>query len=88
VSILHKAYTEALSQVKSRLSTTNCGHCFRLTLEAFGRVDASENDISIEYTLSINHGDVSVTGDSVDSCLEEAMRRMGWKERHKPLRLA
>ena len=81
------ALKREIKRVREMLKECDDIPTFKLSFEAKGRVN--DGEIKLQYTVCPNeYGADTVTGDDLNACIEEMLRRHGWTKRHSPKALA
>ena len=84
---LHTDFVAAIAIVRRAFGRADLGH-FYVSISASGRTETGCDSVKIEYKVGeSNYGSECVTGDSIDACLSEWLRRKGWSDAHAPLAL-
>lgn len=86
MTTLHTVYTNAIEEIRQRLGEADISY-FHFEIRAKGRTQTDRCEVEIIYCLSGEWGDSSVEGDTLENVITEFLRRKGWKDAHKPLRL-
>jgi hypothetical protein len=82
---IHAAFITATHEVRHRLGAADIGR-FSFSISADGRCLTDLSEVKIEYRISAGY-DCSVTGNDLDRCITEVLRRWGWNETNAPLSL-
>jgi hypothetical protein len=80
---LHDVFIAATRHVRTRFGNADVGG-FYLSIEAQGRTLTDEAEIKIEYRLGTGRYDDKVTGNDLERCIVEMLRRHGWDETNAP----
>lgn len=84
---LHAEFAAAVALVRATLGANDVGH-FNVAITASGRTETGCDNVKIEYRVGEgSYSYESVTGDSIQACLDEYLRRNGWNQAHAPLAL-
>lgn len=62
------------------------GNAFEFIIKASGRI--IDGEVKVEYILSKEYGNHSVTGHNVDAVSDEFLRRIGWAAVNAPLQIS
>ena len=85
---LHQAFVTDASKVREALGDMDKSSFF-VRVEISGRTLSDADECKITYQVGSNSwGSDNVSGDSIETCLKELMRRLGWSREHAPLALA
>lgn len=83
---LHHAVIADATKVREALAEANVKE-FNLTIKVSGRTLSDADECKIEYIVGSGWSH-EVKGDSVENCLTELLRRLGWHAQHQPTALA
>lgn len=83
---LHAAITEDANKVRNALGEMDVSS-FEVRVVVSGRCLSDADECKITYTVEAGYSN-SVKGDSIEACLDELKRRLGWHKKHEPLALA
>lgn len=70
--------------IRSELSKVESISRFSFEIEIEGRIDS---DLKIGYRLGIDY-ESGITGNNIAAVVDEALRRRGWNQEHKPLMIS
>lgn len=83
---LHNAFIADAMVVRSALGEMNISS-FTVDVRISGRTLSDADECLVTYEVSAGY-DHSVKGDSIEACLNELRRRLGWHKVHMPKALA
>lgn len=84
---LHNAFIADATMVRETLAELDVAS-FNVSITIEGRTLSDADQCKITYEVGNGHwGSACVKGDSIESCLHELMRRLGWNQEHAPLAL-
>lgn len=76
------ALKREVKRIRRQLALDETMSSFMIRIDASGRVDSGEVDIS--FGVGDSSYGATVNGDGLDTVVEELMRRRGWTARHAP----
>lgn len=79
----HGAIVRMVDRVRRKLAIADQSY-MSLRIEVSGQVDKKP---TMSYNLQISSYGETVTGNDLNEVLAESLRRVGWKEKNKPLEL-
>lgn len=74
------ALKREIKRVRKELQKVDSLSDFRLNIEATGRLH--DGEVNLSYRIGERYGE-NVEGDNLQACLDEFLRRHGWKQVHQ-----